>query len=220
MEPSLSRGSVPMTISCRMITYMTLVAFASGCSGSPEAGHKPDTISNEGGMSTSIDELPEAPVASNNSQGREAPSDPQQVWQEEQNLEFNRRLAALHESLAERSKPDQPIVETRDDMLQQEEIRDQKEWQSYNKVKQELGSYQSIIRQQEERLRGGQEPSNFLSVQAGRRRARLQALREQSQAELDQQQQATSDWLRMERVRLRQEERRLSGSSGGPDLFP
>jgi hypothetical protein len=180
-----------------------MIALASGCSEAPDTGIKLYTTTNERGMLTVTDELPEAPVSKGDSRVRE-PNEAQQVWLEEKNREFDRRLAALRESQKVREKLGQQRIETHKEILRL----------------QEAGAYGDILRQQEERLQERQQSPDLGNLLAERRRAKLRGMQENSQAEMIQQQKAMSDSIRAESLRLQQEASQLSGSAPVPYLVP
>ena len=71
-----------------------------------------------------------------------------------------------------------------------------------------------------ESLRERTESPSYGSAFGDRQRANVRRWQERSRADQSNQQQATSQWLRMQRVQQRQEEIRPFGSSGILDPYP
>jgi hypothetical protein len=202
------RPGVQMIPSRWTIGCLALAAFASGCSHDPDAGRKLYPVLNERGLITYTYEEPEASVSSGSTREQAPQFEATQAWPdpqslEQQNLEFERRLAALHKSRIEQERRDRQAAEARELAEAQRAKLRQEEFEWRQQLPQ---GTRDIMRQQEERLRGRTESPASGYAQAGRRRD----LRSRNQADMDRLQlQNTSDYLRAEGERLRQEARRL-----------
>ena len=127
------RRSVRMTTSRWTVTCVALLGFASGCSEAPGTGRAPYKISNEGGLTTYVYELPrasgssgrswdwipEAPASSGNSSASEPLPDLESGQDRQQD---SRDQATSRQSQLEQSKLDQQNFEANQARLQQEEV--------------------------------------------------------------------------------------------------